>query len=128
MEEALARYRTPEIFNTDHGSQFTSTDFIKVLDAREIKISMDGHGAWRDNLVVERLWRTIKHEEVYLRAYASLAEARRKLALWRYEYNHVSPHSSLGTQTPPEARRTRELLDDNPPAALVQSEAYNYQP
>ena len=70
VEEALARHGTPEIFNTDQGSQFTSIDFIKVLAAREIKISMDGKGAWRDNVFVERLWRTIKYEEVYLRAYS----------------------------------------------------------
>ncbi|ARO14455.1 putative transposase protein [Ketogulonicigenium robustum] len=103
MEEALARYRTPEIFNTDHGSQFTSTDFIKVLDAREIKISMDGHGAWRDNLVVERLWRTIKHEEVYLRAYASLAEARAGIGRYLNFYNTRRPHSSLDGKTPDHA-------------------------
>ena len=69
VEEALARHGTPEIFNTDQGSQFTSTDFIKVLAAREIKISMDGKGAWRDNVFVERLWRSIKYEEVYLRGH-----------------------------------------------------------
>jgi transposase InsO family protein len=71
VEEALARHGFPEIFNTDQSSQFTSTEFIKVLAAREIKISMDGKGAWRDNVFVERLWRTIKYEEVYLRAYSS---------------------------------------------------------
>ncbi|MCE8531757.1 IS3 family transposase, partial [Ruegeria pomeroyi] len=76
VEEALARHGAPELFNTDQGSQFTSTGFIKVLAARKIKISMDGKGAWRDNVFVERLWRTIKYEEVYLRAYASVAEAR----------------------------------------------------
>jgi putative transposase len=76
VKEALARHCTPEIFNTNQGSQFTSIDFIKVLAAREIKISMDGKGAWRDNAFIERLWRTIKYEEVYLRAYASVSEAR----------------------------------------------------
>ena len=76
VEEALTRYAKPKIFNTDQGSQFTSTNFIKVLAAREIRISMDGKGAWRDNVLVERLWRTIKYEEVYLRAYASVSEAR----------------------------------------------------
>jgi putative transposase len=76
VEEALARHGTPEMFNADQGSQFTSTEFIKVLAAREIKVSMDGKGAWRDNVFVERLWRTIKYEEVYLRAYASVSEAR----------------------------------------------------
>ena len=72
VEEALARHGAPGIFNTDQGSQFTSTDFIKVLATREIRISMDGKGARRDNVFVERLWRTIKYEEVYLRAYASV--------------------------------------------------------
>ena len=66
VQEALARHGAPEIFNTDQGSQFTSMEFIKVLTDREIKISMDGKGAWRDNVFVERLWRTIKYEEVYL--------------------------------------------------------------
>ena len=82
LEEALARHGTPEIFNTDQGSQFTSIDFIKVLVDREIKISMDGKGAWRDNVFVERLWRTIKYEKVYLRAYARVSEAR--VAIGRY--------------------------------------------
>ena len=76
LEEALARHGKPEIFNTDQGSQFTSTDFTQVLKSAEIAISMDGKGAWRDNVFVERLWRTVKYEEVYLRAYAGVAEAR----------------------------------------------------
>ena len=76
LEEALARYGCPEIFNTDQGSQFTSHDFTSVLLKNEIAISMDGKGAWRDNVFVERLWRSIKYEEVYLRAYDSVAEAR----------------------------------------------------
>ena len=76
VEEALAKHGTPEIFNTDQGSQFTSADFIKMLAAREIKISMDSKGSWRDNVFIERLWRSIKYEEVYLRAYASVSEAR----------------------------------------------------
>lgn len=79
VQEALARHGAPEIFNTDQGSQFTSIEFIKVLADREIKISMDGKGAWRDNVFVERLWRTIKYEEVYLRAYANVPEARASL-------------------------------------------------
>ena len=73
VEKALARHGAPEIFDTDQGRQFTSTDFIKVLAARQIRISMDGKGAWRDNVFVERLWRTIKYEEVYLRAQAAAA-------------------------------------------------------
>jgi putative transposase len=103
VEEALARHGTPEIFNTDQGSQFTSTEFIKVLAAREIKISMDGKGAWRDNVFVERLWRTIKYEEVYLRAYASVSEARAGIGRYLSFYNTRRPHSSLDGKTPDQA-------------------------
>jgi putative transposase len=76
VEEALARYGKPDIFNTDQGSQFTSMDFTAVLKTAEIAISMDGTGAWRDNLFVERLWRSIKYEEAYLHAYKTVSEAR----------------------------------------------------
>lgn len=103
VEEALARHGAPEIFNTDQGSQFTSTDFIKVLASREIKISMDGKGAWRDNVFVERLWRTIKYEEVYLRAYASVSEARAGIGRYLGFYNSRRPHSSLDGKTPDKA-------------------------
>ena len=100
LEEALARHGRPEIFNTDQGSQFTSADFIKVLKAAEIAISMDGKGAWRDNVFVERLWRTVKYEEVYLRAYASVSEARASIGRYFGFYNGRRPHSSFGGQTP----------------------------
>ena len=103
VEDALASHGKPEIFNTDQGSQFTSTDFIKVLAAREIKISMDGKGAWRDNVFVERLWRTIKYEEVYLRAYASVTEARTGIGRYLNFYNTRRPHSSLDGKTPDQA-------------------------
>lgn len=103
LEEALSRHGTPEIFNTDQGSQFTSTDFIKVLKAAEIAISMDGKGAWRDNVFVERLWRTVKYEEVYLRAYASVSEARASIGRYLGFYNGRRPHSSFGGQTPDQA-------------------------
>lgn len=103
VEEALARHGKPEIFNTDQGSQFTSTEFIKVLTAREIKISMDGKGAWRDNVFVERLWRTIKYEEVYLRAYTSVPEARASIGRYLGFYNSRRPHSSLDGKTPDQA-------------------------
>ena len=93
VEEALARQSTPEIFNTDQGSQFTSTDFIKVLAAREIKITTDGKGAWRDNVFVERLWRIIKYEEVYLRAYASVSEAGAGIGLYLSFNNSRRPRS-----------------------------------
>jgi len=107
VEEALAKYGKPEIFNTDQGSQFTSLAFTGLLKSHEIAISMDGKGAWRDNVFVERLWRTIKYEEVYLRAYASVSEARASLG--RYIegfYNTRRPHSSLDRQTPDEAYLT----------------------
>ena len=103
VEEALAKHGTPEIFNTDQGSQFTSTDFIKVLAAREIKISMDGKGAWRDNVFIERLWRSIKYEEVYLRAYTSVSEARSGIGRYLIFYNSRRPHSSLDGRTPDQA-------------------------
>ena len=102
-EEALSRHGQPEIFNSDQGSQFTSTDFIKVLAARQIKISMDGKGAWRDNVFVERLWRSIKYEEVYLRAYASVSEARSGMGRYIAFYNGRRPHSSLDGRTPDQA-------------------------
>ena len=99
----LARHGAPQIFNTDQVSQFTSTDFIKVLAAREIKISMDGKGAWRDNVFVERLWRTIEYEEVYLWACASVSEARASIGRYLRFYNSRRPHSSLDGKTPDQA-------------------------
>ena len=103
LEEALACHGRPDIFNTDQGSQFTSIDFIAVLKKAEIAISMDGKGAWRDNVFVERLWRTVKYEEVYLRAYASVSEARASIGRYLGFYNGTRPHSSLGGQTPDRA-------------------------
>ena len=100
VEEALARYGRPEIFNTDQGSQFTSAAFTGLLLENAIAISMDGRGAWRDNVFVERLWRTVKYEEVYLRAYASVSEARASIGRYLGFYNGTRPHSSLGGQTP----------------------------
>ena len=103
VEEALARYGKPDIFNTDQGSQFTSIDFIKMLKDAEIAISIDGKGAWRDDVFVERLWRTLKYEEVYLHAYASVPEARAALIKYRTFYNTRRPHSSLDRQTQDQA-------------------------
>jgi putative transposase len=100
LSEALAGHGRPAIMNTDQGSQFTSVAFLKVLQDAKIAISMDGQGAWRDNVFVERLWRTIKYEEVYLRAYRSVSEARRGLGRYLAFYNRRRPHSSLGGQTP----------------------------
>lgn len=100
LEEAIARYGTPEIFNTDQGSQFTSADFTRVLTDNAIKISMDGKGRWLDNVFVERLWRSVKYEHVYLHAYESVTEAREQLAGYFEFYNEQRPHSSLGARTP----------------------------
>src|SRR5439155_25990291 len=100
VEEALARHGKPEIFNTDQGSQFTSTAFTGLLIGNAIAISMDGRGAWRDNVFVERLWRSVKYEEVYLRAYDSVSEARASLARYFRFYNAKRPHSSLDARTP----------------------------
>jgi putative transposase len=103
LEEALARDGRPEIFNTDQGSQFTSTAFTEVLLKNEIAISMDGKGAWRDNVFVERLWRSIKYEEVYLKAYGSVSEARASIGRYLAFYNGRRPHSSLDRRTPDQA-------------------------
>ena len=103
LEEALARYGKPEIFNTDQGSQFTSAGITGLLLANAIAISMDGRGAWRDNVVVERLWHSVKYEEVYLRAYDSVGEARMSLGRYLAFYNRKRPHSSLDARTPDHA-------------------------
>ncbi|MBW9118429.1 IS3 family transposase [Rhizobium cauense] len=103
VEEALCRYGRPDIFNTDQGSQFTSIDFTAVLKKAGIEISMDGKGAWRDNVFVERLWRSIKYEEVYLHAYATVSEARAGISRYLTFYNTRRPHSSLDRQTPDQA-------------------------
>ena len=100
VREAIWRYGTPEIFNTDQGSQFTSADFIGLLKAHDIRISMDGKGCWRDNVFVERLWRTLKYEEVYLRAYDSVPEAKGHLNTYLTFYNTRRPHQTFDGQTP----------------------------
>ena len=103
LDEALARHGRPEIFNTDQGSQFTSAAFTGLLLENAIRISMDGRGSWRDNVFVERLWRSVKYEEVYLRAYDSVAEARGSIGGYLAFYNRKRPHSSLSGQTPDQA-------------------------
>jgi len=112
VEEALARHGKPDIFNTDQGSQFTSIDFTAVLKKAEIAISMDGKGAWRDNVFVERLWRSIKYEEVYLHAYKSVPEARAGIGRYLAFYNSRRPHSSLDRQTPDQALLQRAVTDN----------------
>jgi putative transposase len=102
VDEAVAKYGKPEIFNTDQGSQFTSAAFTGLLLDNGIQVSMDGKGSWRDNVFVERLWRSVKYEEVYLKAYDSVAHARTSLDQYLNWYNGGRPHSSLGTRTPDE--------------------------
>ena len=107
LEEALAKHGKPEIFNTDQGSQFTGTAFTGLLANHGIAISMDGTGAWRDNVFVERLWRSVKYEEVYLRAYDSMPEARASIGKYLDFYNRRRPHSSLDGTTPDQAYFTQ---------------------
>jgi putative transposase len=103
LEDALARHGKPDIFNTDQGSQFTGAAFTGVLIKNGIAISMDGKGAWRDNVFVERLWRSVKYEEVYLRAYDTASEARASIGRYLDFYNRRRPHSSLDGTTPDHA-------------------------
>jgi putative transposase len=100
LEEALARYGRPDIFNTDQGSQFTSDDFTGALKRHGVMISMDGKGRYMDNIFVERLWRSLKYEEVYLNAYATVAEAQTGISAWLRFYNEERQHQSLGYRTP----------------------------
>jgi putative transposase len=102
LQEAIAKYGTPEIFNTDQGSQFTSVDFTAVLQAHGIRISMDGKGRWIDNVFVERLWRSVKYESIYLHAYETPREVRVALARYFTFYNAHRPPQSLGYRTPDE--------------------------
>ena len=103
LEDALAHHGKPEIVNTDQGSQFTGLAFTGVLTKQSIAISMDGKGAWRDNVFVERLWRSVKYEEVYLRAYDSVSDARASIGRYLDFYNGRRPHSSLDGMTPDRA-------------------------
>ena len=103
IEQALARWGTPEIVNTDQGSQFTAEEFTGVVLAAGCKLSMDGRGAWRDNVFVERLWRSVKYERVYLKAYDSVSAARTDIADYLAWYNAQRPHSSLDEATPDKA-------------------------
>jgi putative transposase len=100
LQEALSRFGRPEIFNSDQGSQFTSKDFTDVLLGAGVKISMDGKGRWLDNVFVERLWRSLKYEDVYLKAYANLIEARAGIGEYFQFYNTRRAHQALGYQTP----------------------------
>jgi putative transposase len=103
MQETIARYGVPEIVNTDQGSQFTAEEFTRVVLGSNAKLSMDGRGAWRDNVFVERLWRSVKYEHVYKYAYDSVSDARAKIAAYLDWYNKERAHSSIKDQTPDEA-------------------------
>jgi len=100
IKEAIHKYGRPEIMNTDQGSQFTSSAFIGLLLQNDIRISMDGKGSWRDNIFIERLWRTVKYEEVYLYAYETVIDAKNALKRYFYFYNQRRPHSALDGKTP----------------------------
>ena len=101
LEEGLACGK-PEVFNTDQGSQFSSREFTRVLQDRGVNISLDGNGRYQDNIFVERLWRTVKYEEVYLKAYVNAFEARQELGDYFRFYNNLRPHQALGFRTPAE--------------------------
>ena len=103
LEEAFARYGPPEIVNTDQGSQFTAEEFTDIVLAKGCKLSMDGRGAWRYNVFVERVWRSAKYERVYLKAYDSTSAARADIAEYMAWYNTGRPHSSLDRVTPEQA-------------------------
>jgi putative transposase len=102
LEEAVARFGVPEIFNTDQGSQFTSESFTEALSSRGVKISMDGKGSWKDNVFIERFWKSVKYEEVYLKGYESLSVARNELKSYLEFYNHERRHQGLDSRTPDE--------------------------
>ncbi|ASP22474.1 integrase core domain protein [Antarctobacter heliothermus] len=107
LEEALAKHRKPEIFYTDQGSQFTSADWIEVLSDAKIKISMDGKGRWIDNRMIERLWRTLKYECVYLHAFETGTEAKAGIRKWLAYYSAERPHSTHGILTPDEVHASK---------------------
>jgi putative transposase len=119
LEEALGRFGRPEIFNTDQGSQFTSTDFTGVLKAHGIRISLDGKGRCLDNIFVERLWRSLKYEDVYLHAYTSVAEARTGIGDWLHFYNEERLHQAHGYRTP------RQIYEEQCPWTSGRSAAPN---
>ena len=100
VEDASAKHGVPELFNTDQGSQFSSSAFVGLLQQHGIRQSMDGKGCWRDNVFIERFWRTIKYEEVYLRAYETVSQARESIARYIAFYNGRRGHSSLKDRTP----------------------------
>ena len=117
LEEALDKYPSPEIFNTDQGSQFTSFDFTNTLKENGIKISMDGKGRWRDNVFIERLWKSLKYECVYPKAFENGIEARKEIRDWLKFYNEERPHSRFGLKTPSEAYIMHFYIKEVSPSA-----------
>ena len=115
LEEALALYGHPEIFNTDQGSQFTSFEFISALKENGIKISMDGKGRWMDNVFIERLWRSLKYECVYLNAFENGTQARQQIGAWLNHYNQNRPHSTFNGQTPDEVYNKTKIYQGHGP-------------
>ena len=114
LREAMERFGHPEIFNTDQGAQFTSADFVAELAERKVRISMDGRGRYLDNNFIERLWRSLKYEEVFLMAYGAVIEARRSIGTWLEFYNDERPHQALEYRTPREIfeGEAREHVDN----------------
>jgi putative transposase len=108
LKDALRQHGKPEIFNSDQGAQFTSPEFTDVLQNAGVAISMDGKGRATDNIFVERLWRSLKYEDVYIRGYATLADAQEGIANWMRFYNHTRPHQGLGNRTPMDVYRAVE--------------------
>ena len=113
LAEALAHYGKPDIFNTDQGAQFTGADFVGALQEHGIQISMDGRGRYLDNIFIERLWRSLKYEEVFIHAYITVADARRGIGKWVLFYNDERLHQALGYQTP------REIFEAAPACGHV---------
>lgn len=129
LQEALDRYGSPEIFNTDQGVQFTSTAFTGVLAASGVRISMDGKGRYLDNSFVERLWRSLKYEDIYIKAYASVQEARRGIGGWLNFYNNERLHQALGYRTPREVFQAPGTCGyvDNTSALTTSPQAHQHQ-
>ncbi len=117
LQEAMDRHGAPEIFNTDQGVQFTSAAFLEELSGRGVRISMDGKGRFLDNIFIERLWRSLKYEEVFIKAYSSVAEARRSIGFWLTFYNDERPHQALGYLTP------RSVFEGAPTCGYVDNAA-----
>jgi putative transposase len=130
LQEAMLRHGEPGVFNTDQGVQFTSADFLDELHARGIRISMDGKGRFLDNIFIERLWRSLKYEEVFIKAYASVAEARGGIGTWLAFYNDERPHQALDYLTPREVFEATPTCGyvDNAPVALRFTSALSTYP